>query len=66
MILMRRAIALSILRVMIQFLIGIILYPSMPDRIAIHWNINGEADGYGSKTRGLFLIPVMELTVIEK
>jgi uncharacterized membrane protein len=51
---------------MIQFLIGIILYPSMPDRIAIHWNINGEADGYGSKTQGFFLIPVMELTVIEK
>ncbi|MBD3206245.1 DUF1648 domain-containing protein [Candidatus Bathyarchaeota archaeon] len=61
---MRRAIALSILLIIIQFLIGIILYPRMPDRIAIHWNIKGEADGYGSKTLGLFLIPVIEVVLI--
>lgn len=36
----------------------------MPDQIAIHWNISGEADGYGSKLVGLFLIPAIELLII--
>jgi uncharacterized membrane protein len=36
----------------------------MPERFAIHWNINGEADGYGSKLVGLFLIPAVELLLI--
>lgn len=61
---MRKAIALSILLIIIQFIIGFYLYPKIPDRIAIHWNINGEADGYGSKTMGLFLIPAIELVLI--
>ena len=61
---MRRAITLSVFLIIIQFLIGIYLFPMMPDRIAIHWNINGEADGYGSKFVGLFLIPAIELLLI--
>jgi uncharacterized membrane protein len=61
---MRRAIALSVFLIIIQFLIGLYLFPTMPDRIAIHWNINGEADGYGSKLVGLFLIPAIEILLI--
>jgi uncharacterized membrane protein len=33
------------------------LYPQMPERIPIHWNIHGHVDGYGSKALGLFLMP---------
>ena len=36
----------------------------MPDQIAIHWNLNGEADGYGSKLFGLFIFPVIEAIII--
>jgi uncharacterized membrane protein len=61
---MRRAIGISIILVLIQFTVGIYLFPKMPERIAIHWNINGEADGYGSKFVGLFLIPAIELLLI--
>ncbi len=34
-----------------------VLYPQLPERIPIHWNIRGEVDGYGSKATGLFLMP---------
>ena len=61
---MRKAIALSVFLIIIQFVIGIYLFPKMPERIAIHWNINGEADGYGGKLIGLFLIPAIELILI--
>jgi uncharacterized membrane protein len=30
----------------------------MPDQIAIHWGLEGSADGYGSKFVGLFLVPI--------
>ena len=29
--------------------------------VPIHWNIDGEIDGYASKTWGLFLIPLITL-----
>jgi uncharacterized membrane protein len=32
----------------------------MPERMAIHWNLRGDADGYGSRIVGLFLIPAIE------
>ena len=39
------------------FIIGIYLYPQMPERMASHWNIHGEVDGYISKFWGVFLLP---------
>jgi uncharacterized membrane protein len=62
--LMRRAVILSIFLIILQFSIGIYLFPLMPERIAIHWNIKGEADGYGSRIVGLFLIPSIELFLL--
>jgi uncharacterized membrane protein len=50
--------------ILLQFVIGIYLFPTMPEQVAIHWNINGEADGYSSKLVGLFLIPSIELLLI--
>lgn len=34
------------------------LYPSLPDRIPTHWNIEGKVDGYGGKWT-LFLFPAL-------
>ena len=33
-----------------------LLYPSLPDRIPSHWNIEGKVDGYGGKWT-LFAFP---------
>ena len=32
--------------------------------MAIHWNMHGEADGYGSRIIGLFLVPSIELVLL--
>jgi uncharacterized membrane protein len=61
---MRKAVSIAFFLVLVQFLVAFYLYPSMPDKVAIHWNVYGEADGYGSKLVGLFLIPVIELVLI--
>ena len=58
---MRRAVWASVALVCVQFLVAFYLYPHMPERMAIHWGMNGEADGYGSRFLGLFLIPIFSL-----
>lgn len=49
--------------IFISFITAIYLYPQMPDEMAIHWNAQGEADGYASKIWGLFLTPCVSLGI---
>jgi len=50
--------------VLFSFGIGIYFYPQMPERMASHWNIKGEVDGYLSKFWGLFLMPIILIGVV--
>ena len=45
----------------LSFIVGIYLYPQMPEKMASHWNVKGEVDGYLSKFWGLFLIPLISI-----
>ncbi|MDO8669503.1 MAG: SdpI family protein [Candidatus Buchananbacteria bacterium] len=36
-------------------------YNNFPDRIATHWNFEGQIDGYSSKAVGVFLLPLVIL-----
>lgn len=49
--------------IILSFIIGMWFYASMPDRMASHWNAQGQVDGYMSKFWGLFLMPIMCLFV---
>lgn len=44
-----------------MFAIAIWTWPSAPTRIPIHWNFQGQIDGYGSKVVGLFWLPLLAL-----
>jgi uncharacterized membrane protein len=33
-------------------------WPQLPDRLPIHWNLEGNVDGWGNKFMGLLLLPV--------
>jgi uncharacterized membrane protein len=60
---MRRSVLASVGLIALMFLVGFYLYPLMPEMVAIHWGLSGEADGYGSRFMGLFLVPVISLLV---
>ncbi|MDI6601433.1 MAG: DUF1648 domain-containing protein [Thermoanaerobacteraceae bacterium] len=47
--------------VAICFILTIVLYPNLPDKIPTHWNFQGEIDSYSSKLQGGFMIPIMLL-----
>ncbi len=49
--------------VLLVLSVGLALYyyPQMPDRMATHWNFEGEANGYSSRLLGVFLFPLTML-----
>lgn len=47
--------------ILLSFVIGIYFYPQMPEKIASHWNAQGQVDGYMSKFWGLFLMPIISI-----
>ena len=42
---------------------GLILWDSLPEQIATHWNAQGAADGYSSKAGAVFTLPLVILGV---
>ncbi len=49
--------------VLISILGTIYFYDNLPEIIPIHWNIDGEIDGYAPKQVGAFLLPIISLIV---
>lgn len=46
-----------------MFIFSAIMYSKLPDIIPTHWGINGEADGFSSKTFGVFFAPLLGLAL---
>jgi len=46
---MRKSNLLAFSIILISFAIGIYSYPQIPEKVASHWNINGEVNGYMEK-----------------
>ena len=53
----RMAIIAGIL--LLTFAITLAAYPVLPDRLASHWGLSGEANGYLPKIWGLAIVPVL-------
>jgi uncharacterized membrane protein len=56
---MRKSEKIALAIILISFAVGIYFYPLLPDKIASHWGIGGQADNYSSKTVGLFIFPII-------
>ena len=50
--------------ILISIVAGVLLYDKLPDQMASHWNINDEVDGYMSKLRSVFLLPLVLLGLL--
>ncbi|MDR3601447.1 MAG: SdpI family protein [Desulfosporosinus sp.] len=50
---------LIIIMIFLGFVLGAYFYPSLPDKVPIHWGVNGEVNGYGSKLFGAFGLPAI-------
>ncbi|GHU37637.1 hypothetical protein FACS1894193_01650 [Bacilli bacterium] len=43
---------------LLPILIGLILYSKLPEKMPIHWGLDGEPDGYGTKWMGILFVPI--------
>ncbi|MCX6821926.1 MAG: SdpI family protein [Candidatus Aenigmarchaeota archaeon] len=60
---MRKSEIAVLIIILVSFIIGIYIYPQMPETMASHWNIRGEVDGYISKFWGIFLMPFISFAL---
>ena len=56
---MRAAEWIALAIVILSFVLGLALYDRMPARMASHWNMSGEVDGFMSRFWGLFFAPII-------
>ncbi len=50
-----------LLLIFISFVLAFYFYPRLPDLLPTHWGINGQVDGYSSKTFALFFMPILSI-----
>jgi uncharacterized membrane protein len=48
---------IAVLLTVAAWLLAAWFYPSLPQRIPIHWNLQGKVDGWGDKTWATFMMP---------
>ncbi|MFA5108473.1 MAG: SdpI family protein [Candidatus Micrarchaeia archaeon] len=63
---MRKMQILSIALVALSFITALYayFYMQMPEKMASHWNIEGQVDGYMDKGVALFLMPIISLVML--
>jgi uncharacterized membrane protein len=49
--------------ILLPILVGLLLWNQLPDALPIHWNAEGEVDGYSSKPFAVFAMPLILLAV---
>jgi uncharacterized membrane protein len=45
------------------FAAAAIVWPRVPERMPVHWGIDGTADRYGGRVEGLLLLPILALVL---
>ncbi len=59
----RKTLIITSILILLPVLVGLVLWNSLPDRLATHFNAAGEADGWGSKGFAVFGIPAIFLAM---
>ena len=55
----KKTLILTSLIMLIPMIIGLLLWNQLPERVPSHWGINGEVDGWSSKTFTVFGLPAL-------
>lgn len=54
---------ISSIIILLPILAGFVLWDKLPDKMIIHWGIDGKADGYASKPFAVIFLPVFLLAM---
>ena len=56
---LRKLQMLSVALVALSFVTAYLAYPLMPERVASHWNFEGNVDGYMPRDMGVYFMPLL-------
>ena len=59
----KKMIILTTLLTGLPILIGLILWSKLPDSMATHWDVNGQANGWSSKGTTVFFLPCILMII---
>ena len=59
----KKMIILTTLLTGLPILIGLILWSKLPDSMATHWDVNGQANGWSSKASTVFFLPCILMII---
>jgi uncharacterized membrane protein len=63
-LLFRTALLYPIAVILTQIILIILLHPSLPEQMVVHWNAAGEPDGYMPKWPALLLLPIISMFLL--
>ena len=55
---------ISISLVALSFITAFYFYPMMPDKVASHWNLEGNVDGYMPRDIGVYFMPILGAVIL--
>ncbi|HDR53726.1 MAG TPA: SdpI family protein [archaeon] len=61
---MKKVFPLSLVLVLATLITSFIIYPSLPEVMATHWDLAGEPNGYMTRFWGAFLVPLMTAVML--
>lgn len=50
--------------IMALFIISVFIYSELPEEMAMHWNLEGEADNFMGRFWGAFMMPLLSLGIL--
>ena len=59
----KKKLIISSLLMLLPVLVGLVLWNQLPDRMATHWGIDGNVDGWASKAFAVFGMPLILIPV---
>jgi len=54
---------LPVALIVVAFIVGLLLYPDLPETMPSHWNAQGEVDAWSSKNFSVFFFPGLTLGI---
>ena len=60
---MNRNQRIIVLMLLLMLVLSFLVYPQLPARIATHWGMKGEPNGFSGKTFGLFFMPIFSFAI---
>ena len=49
--------------ILLPIAVGMLLWDKLPEQVPYHWGINGEVDGWATKSQAVFLMPLIMLGI---